>query len=298
MLIKEFNRAIDGQTNTAMLLEWLQRKADSLRPSAWRYNRAALVFYFSKKNNETLAASVKGIKGEATDLENRTSRKKLKSMPLEKLNGVLGELGKRRSSYSRRTQLFLICGELLGLRPNEWRGSKLLLNDEGAVLKGIRVKNSKNTNGRANGDFRSIWFQELMPEFEQLIIELNAELSTLSETEFATVYRECRKLLNRVNRKLYPKSKKNITLYSALHQCTANIKNTGMTPAEQAAMLGHISPVTSTSHYGKKSSGRRDFSQCVTPDEKNIEVVSNYCEKNSLKLSKPTNTKNQIVKQK
>ncbi|WP_035271569.1 site-specific integrase, partial [Desulfonatronum thiodismutans] len=73
--------------------------------------------------------------------------------------------------------------------------------------------------------------------------------------QFRKTYNACSRLLQRVNRKLFPKRKR-IVLYSTRHQAIANQKAAHNDPAATAVFAGHGVVDTATEHYGKRRVGR------------------------------------------
>ena len=75
--------------------------------------------------------------------------------------------------------------------------------------------------------------------------------------QYDRFYNDCIVQLNTANKAVFGNRNKNITLYSARHQFSANAKFSNKTKAEVAALMGHAVDATATIHYGKKQFGKQ-----------------------------------------
>lgn len=239
--------------------------ATNITQESWRSYRSALIFtaeiyYSSQEIDENTFSRIKRAldvtKGlSKKDVELRTSAKKQKHLAIKDLKKIDKELSKSKSIWAAPTRLWLRAGIIVGLRPTEWRKTELFEEDK----KFLRVKNAKNSNNRANGEFRTLYLDHLTDD-EYLIIKNHLKIVNSfkdSKDGWIGYYRGCSNLLKTKNKKVFPNRKKHPTLYSARHQFSANAKASGCKPEEIAALMGHASDLTAQMTYGKKVNGTR-----------------------------------------
>lgn len=243
---------------------------------SWRAYRAALIFtaeiYFSgevidEKTFERIKTVLKKTKGaNKKDIEIKTSAKKQKHLSIKDLKRIDEVLADSKSIWSMPTRLWLRAGVLTGLRPIEWKDAKLKKMDEHFILV---VKNAKNTNNRANGEFRTLNLDHLKRDDIALIRNhlkvANQFSSDLSD--WKNYYNGCSSLLRSKNKVAFPNRIKLPTLYSSRHQFSANTKASGCRPEEVAALMGHATDLTAQSTYGKKRYGTRGRKPNVDKNE-------------------------------
>jgi len=240
---------------------WMaQRKAD-WSPSTWRQYLAAANFAFGSRISELLH---EGNLPHSAPRGCRTSGLKEKRLPPDDLKLLLDHLTDsirqphRQNVHLSPTALaimLLLCGTVTGLRPCEWPNVTLSPSSPGAELV-LRVKNAKATNGRAHGPFRHIRLTDLNRYIDSLIRRLVVEAhaaALIGTYERQTA--SASQVLYRATRRLWPRRKKHYTLYSARHQAAANWK-TLLSKEQVAALMGHCSPETATTHYGRRAAGR------------------------------------------
>ncbi len=236
-------------------IEWLLARRSGLRPATWRQYRAAVVYvlnlhavadaeYFHARLMERPINPVS-----QRDLPARTSSSKAKTLPNADMGALVDHLSKHEGRWDQLTGLWLIWGSITGLRPVEWRDVEPQRH-EGEVI--LSVHNAKHDAQRANGPIRTVHVrhsEEALASLLDFIKELQAE-------QFEEVYEGCRLALRRATKTLWPRRKKQITLYSARHQFAADAKSAGLAPEVIAALMGHAVVETHEAHYGKRRSGR------------------------------------------
>lgn len=233
---------------------------------SWRSYRAAFNFiaeiyyetnFIDDKTYERIKSVLKKTNGMSKkDLEIKTSRRKQKHFSIKDLKKVDDELKLSKSIWSVSTRVWLRAGILTGLRPVEWRKSILIEDDENIVLK---VANAKNTNNRANGDFRHLYLNHLEENEINIIknhLKICNNFSNSKET-WDNYYNGCSNLLRQKTRSVFPNREKFPTLYSTRHQFSANSKASGCRPEELASLMGHATDLTAQMTYGKKIHGTR-----------------------------------------
>lgn len=195
-------------------------------------------------------------------------QKTFKKADFDKLIAYLREhVGKHK--YARTLTLWLTASRLTGLRPGEWENANLIQIDSTPAL---LVQNAKATNGRANGNERTLLLYRLTDE-ELGVIQDMIEMLVGYETEIS--FSKLQKLLgdymNRATRNCFGKRQKYPALYSSRHQFTADAKHSGHSKAEVAALLGQASDETAGTHYARKSSG--EFALKVSPLASEVRTV-------------------------
>ncbi len=202
----------------------------------------------------------------------QTSSPKLKALPKDVLD-ALQRYGDTTPGvvYVGPLLAFLKANLLVGLRPEEWFDASMFsyTGPGGAAGRGkpcvaLRVKNSKNSHGRANGAYREILMLDInTPDLATILHFLEivdthrtknpgATKEQLAATFFGPL-RHC--MANALTRIGYRPGTSRPTLYSSRHQAVANAKASGLSDREIAALFGHISTLTAKSHYGKKLNG-------------------------------------------
>tara|TARA_Y100001960_G_scaffold321323_1_gene395794 strand:- start:23233 stop:24285 length:1053 start_codon:yes stop_codon:yes gene_type:complete len=240
--------------------------AKEITQESWRSYRASLLFLaelylqtdlidqntFDKINNAVSKTKALNKK----EVEARTSAKKQKHLSIQDLKKLDKELSRSKSQWSVPTRIWLRAGILTGLRPVEWRGAKLIENNDSVAL---LVNNAKNTNNRANGETRTLHLNHLKPEDINIIKSHLRVVGKFNEkkSDWESLYQGCSNLLRNKNKIIFPLRKKHPTLYSARHQFSANAKASGCKPEEIAALMGHASDLTAQMTYGKKINGTR-----------------------------------------
>lgn len=250
------------------IAKWLHDTAPGLRKSTFRLYKAALGCYMEHMAKQYPEAAADYAAGHAElqklssklaaprkSLPDRTSSGKVKYVHLDDLMALCLNMVTSNSEWRRRACLWLASGIISGLRPIEWKNTEILekTSDGGLTLK---VANAKNTNGRANGEYREIsippgWMAEYVTKHLQ---ELQTWLS--HGFDYEDYYATSRNELRRAVLELWPNNKnRHYSLYSGRHQFCANLKREGKTKREVADQMGHASEETASEHYGKRRSG-------------------------------------------
>ena len=269
--------ALDAESYVRWLID---ERRPNLSPAAWRQYRCA-----AKAGLGQMAEA--GTLGEAEcgrlqaeldraktyprpNSEARTSQMKLKAIPeLDRLCAYVLATG--RSANRAPLARFLYASDAAGLRPCEWPSASFEERQSGPYRYVLRVVTAKHTNGRANGDRRTLYWRTLPKRRAASIIDTIAEAKRQTEIgRYERWLASLRSLLARVTREFFksPRTARNRkfpTLYSGRHAAAARWKQHYMSGARTAedfergaasvaALLGQASDATSTHHYGR---GRR-----------------------------------------
>lgn len=257
--------------------------ANTISQESWRSYRAALKFmseiYFNGgeidestfERINTVLDNTKGVNRK--DLELRTSAKKQKYLPIKDLKKIDNTLSQSKSVWSIPTRLWLRAGILTGLRPIEWRTTEINESDENIFL---IVVNAKNSNDRANGEKRTLSLNHLNKNELDIVKNHLKVVNKFNKkrNDWVGYYQGCSNLLRNKNKIIFPNRKKVPTLYSSRHQFSANVKASGCTPEEIAALMGHASDLTAQMTYGKKINGTKGRKPEVEKEE--VKSVRNH----------------------
>lgn len=262
-------RGIDQPSLTAVV-DWMKNQKSQWARSTWRQNRAALMHYIEQHKNddakETMSAKIEALiaierleqrDSEALRRGRETSSKKMKKLTAADLHKLISYFQNApQIRHGQATLVWALAGLSTGLRPVEWKHASCRIDSAGNPL--LTVNNAKHTNGRAHGTLRTIHLGDMSIDEQALLKQHLAYVAAakLSNGGFERHYHCCRDCLYEANKKLWPRRKQTIALYTARHQFTANAKAAGLTKVSIAALLGHASEETAAMHYGRGVSGR------------------------------------------
>jgi len=261
----EYNK-IPEEVTVRLLCRYLIDRHRHLSASTWRSYRAAVFHVYGSGMDRSSIEILNQIPGggKKPELTPYGASMKMKSFPPAMLSETLSYLSSHQTKIGNALWLWLTVGIETGLRPFEWFDAQIIDIDGSPYL---RVKNAKNTNGRANGDYRHLNLEEMDPNDIRYIkthlqviqtIKMSAGGDdALSRKKYNSYYSSCRRRLNIVVRRLWPDREKYPTLYSLRHQFIANTKADGFTLEEIAALCGQASAQTSAVHYGRKQNGSK-----------------------------------------
>lgn len=264
------NLGIDRASPAEVAAYALSRREEWSK-STWRQTKAALIFHFEEVGSaEALAAVASlrdGVQSVCLKKTTRTSGRRAKTVSMGDLSRVIRLVRASKSDYSGMLESWLLLGACFGLRPHEWCFAEVVhlppdeLGDSehaGAegVLPYLRIRNSKVTNGRGNGELRHLNLAGVAPDIVQAAGDFARLMSGLhADGSYRKCYRGCAQLLQRANRSLHRKNQsKWVQLYSARHKFSADAKK-NLTTTGVAATMGHVSDKTATEHYGRRSAG-------------------------------------------
>jgi len=257
---------IDWQEEPFMFVGWLLDQRRELAKPSWRNYKAAVHYLLVSADLEHVAEYLAVQNNEACLHKGRyTSAHKQKGLPDKKLGPILDEiLNSRKSKYGELLGLWLLAGRVTGLRPMEWFNARL----DGDIL---CVKNAKYSNGRSHGDQRHLDLSQVDPQkfnYVKTFLELLTQHSKDSKPE--DIYHACRKRMMGITKKLWPQHKRRPTLYSVRHQFAVDLKKSGMSFEEVAALFGHATDRTVNDHYGKKNAQGSGDCRGIKADPKEI----------------------------
>lgn len=263
------------QENPVAVANWLASRKPELSKSTFRQYKAALRFFMEKHGPKEAIEALDGLSQTGCPRGSQTSSKKAKKISADDLATIMDALSTSKSKYAPLVALWLYCGLLTGLRPCEWGRTTLMNNDNRLI-----VKNAKATNGRGNGSQRTLLLDQLHPKDRQTIAAFLALISKMSADAggFATLQSHSRAWFGRLTRRLWPQRAKRPSLYSCRHQCMADLKQSGLTRAQIAAIAGHAVDETATLHYARKVTGSRRsvHIRCPTQEVNTVKKTKLY----------------------
>jgi hypothetical protein len=249
-IIIEFDKRTgrDWRIHPLRLIEWMALLRPKWSPATWRVYRAAMTNVIRGEFPNLVEEAILILNNASVTLPaKRTKSYRIKKLLPEHLTLLTNHAKSKRSSNLSLAILMLRGAELVGLRPHEWFGSE---------RKGdcVVVNNSKHTNGRAFGPTRHIKLAATSDE-ENVLIDYVIECANKHETDelWRKRVKSIRMALGRATAEV---GIRGLHLYSARHQFSANAKFAGLSHVEIAALMGHASQETASTHYGRRSAGR------------------------------------------
>lgn len=273
---REMDIPLDEELDVRQFVVWLSEIKSTINTRSWRFYKSAVVFYL--ENHPDTDAAVEAMEylvkikstGALTKTE-RTSSLKLKKITFDDWQKLDTYLKLHKNKWHDALRAWLRSSVITGLRPVEWKNAMFILHDSQPALK---ILNAKATNGRGNGEFRTLLLKDVSIDDLKIIKDhLNNIRTFVGMDEYEYFYRACAISLYKACRKCWPKRKRHITLYSTRHQFSANAKSSGFSRLEIAAMMGHAVDITASIHYGKKIAGNESIT--VSPVTQEVSTVRN-----------------------
>lgn len=245
--------------------EIIARKTNWTR-STWRQYKASAIYYFELEGSNDALFAIEILRAETESdclkRSERTSGKRAKNPSREDLYRLLEAIRHKKSQYKEILISWIHLGGITGLRPHEWCQAEVVEHANAETVEPgpfLRVKNSKNSNGRAHGDYRHLaGLHELeahAPGMTELIIGFIAKMKQYNANgTFAAMTNSCRKLLRKCNTEVFGADGPWIQIYTARHIYSSNAKNLH-SRTEVAAAMGHSTDRTAGVHYGKRRYG-------------------------------------------
>lgn len=232
--------------------------------ATWRQYRAALVWYLERSAYAQAASYARSLdESPCLRKSQRTSARKSKRLPEQRLTQLIEHLSVGRGQYDRAIGLWVLSNYYVGLRPEEW------WTIEWKEPRLLQVRNAKRSQGRTFGMHRTLALDTFSEQEMHVLHEFLAIVAAHDDAQ--AFYLACCKRLWKINRKLWPNARRHITLYSGRHQFAADHKAAGLTRDELAALMGHGSNRTADRHYARRQFGRSRST--VSPAAEDVERV-------------------------
>jgi len=281
-LERRFSResGVNNMSPDEVVASLLQTKP-TLSMSTFRQYKASILYVLDRHHpNHELAIdllreeSSAGLKKAST----QTSGTKQKFVPDPVWHVLRDALSERaRRGYTRSRGLLQVLEATLasGLRPNEWTTAVIATHTE-TQRPILRAQNSKDSNGRANGEQRELFIDGLEPEQLEAVRDAIEYCRVDDNTETVKIVRGLKNeladakrwimLQERGNSKVRARHLNPVTLYSFRHQFIADAKSTWSDPVLISATVGHSSTRTAFEHYGKRKNAQRRVRVLPTPE--------------------------------
>lgn len=242
----------------------------------WRMHRCGYRLLLKKRlekgainddNYELLMNLMKDARGlTKSEREKKTSSKRKKVITSQHIDMIEDITKKKSSKWGQALVIFLKAAVATGLRPNEWRTAELYYDDQDRCI--VKTINFKANEVRSYAPFREIDITGIPPEYLDSVKKHVSIIEGITKNGLIDEYMlGCSSLLYWCNKKLWPKRKANITLYTGRHQFSANAKaSSDVSDTERAAMMGHKTTVTSRERYGKTRTGNQGLSPKIADE--------------------------------
>jgi len=288
-------------------VEWLSDLRPSISPSTWRvYRRGALAILPVTEDGLLASEALEALTSQGTKRirkndkkpkspSAKTSARRLMAVGLNDLVDLTTELNRRASLAGRSIgdqnrplvlQDWLIAGLATGLRPVEWRQSRLIF--EGTEAEWPRteadqygcyrladdkpldafaavgqtwmpasgrvfmvIAGTKHSNGRGNLATRVLDLSELPAGIMRCVARMIWR-GAAAEERWKQTYAHAADMLYRIQRQIWPERRALIQLYSCRHQTLANLKYLIGT-LESAVIAGHATVDGPIRHYVRQS---------------------------------------------
>lgn len=193
------------------------------------------------------AAALKSIKSKLSKKRPKVGpAKKKRTISAADMTILMDELHKEDTPMSRQVMLYCQVSITTGLRPSEWM-SATLVGDE------LIIKNAKNSNNRACGDYRTLSLSD-KPDVREVQKNLISQYLDLipqtSEKDFAGFNKNTYAGLRYYSKKILG-DKKALCLYTMRHQYSATMK-ANYPKSVVAIAMGHRSEDTAGRNYSPK----------------------------------------------
>lgn len=252
----------------------IRSRAQELSTATLRQYRAAIAFGLDTDRIPAGASETPDLRTACGQPRGRfTSSLKSKRIRPRDLRRIDGALRRSSSQYARELRAFLLANMIVGARVTEWRSAHFVERHAETGAPALVLANAKHTNTRAHGPTRTLHLGGLSPDAITTIATCASWLSVRHAAgTFAQWQAGAAKLLQRLGRKLWPRRRRHITLYSTRHHAAARYKAL-YGQAEVAALLGHAALTTAGTHYARTARGARHPSPSSCPQPRATDVA-------------------------
>jgi hypothetical protein len=259
----------------------------TLRPASVRQVRAALIFTMTEAAEiepgraESLNAAIALLRGwvsrKGAGGAPQTSQWKQKNDVEDDMSRICHAVLATTSENAETLVAALDSGELTGARFVEWPTAKFGPSTVPGYAWELTLVNGKNGNGRSHGEMRTLRWESLPDHLvSQMTFWIAVAKTAAAQGRYETLRDTLEALMRRVTKTLFPRRTKHPTLSSVRHAAAARFKAAYVANANAkeakllglaivAALLGHASDATATTHYARPSRGDSRF-PVPTPD--------------------------------
>lgn len=253
--------------NLVRVVDELLASRPNIAPATFRQRKAAILWSLARLkegapdrgNPDVLAAMARlrmatsaGCKKKTTE----TSAKKVKKILASDFDAICRTLAGNLDLAERAkpTLAAITLLNLTGMRPVELLSVELSEIEDGRIC--VEVSSAKATNGRGIGAKRHIVLDVLPAEERALVEYWPIYVAERQAMKIPGTLSNLKAYLRRTAERALGKRRAYPCFYTFRHQVAADMKSAGRTPEEIAAVLGHGSSRTATTHYARKVSGR------------------------------------------
>jgi hypothetical protein len=252
-----------------------------LRSSSRRQFRAALVFAMTEaaemqpERAASLNAAIALLRAwhsqKDGDGTTRTSQWKQKNGVEKDTPRICHALLAGTSMNAKALVALLNSTELTGVRFVEWPTATFGPSSVPGYAYELTIGNGKQGNGRSHGETRTLLWKELPDSFiRQLTFWIAIAKAAAAEERYERLRETLEALMRRVTKELFPRRGERPTLSSGRHAAAARFKAayvaTATTEEEKlhglamvAALLGHATDATASSHYARAGNGKSRY---------------------------------------
>ncbi|SIO61617.1 hypothetical protein SAMN05443247_08901 [Bradyrhizobium erythrophlei] len=254
-----------------------------LAPSTHRQNRAALIFTMIEGavirpiRGPVLQKAIALLRGRPAQQEGssdgglRTSQQKQKTGVEDDIERICYAALAADGDNATTLVAAIECGALTGARLTEWPSAVFGPSVVPGYAWQLTLSNGKHGNGRAHGETRTLLFESLS---DDLVLQMNHWIAVAraaaEDQSYDTLLDTLEAFMRRLTKELFPRRKKRPTLSSMRHAAAARFKATYVVPAATeeeklhglaivAALLGHASDATASTHYARPREGKSRF---------------------------------------
>lgn len=272
-------------------LKWcIKFHASTWSSSTWKLTRLGYSLVIDKmlsqqQISKEKADNLKILFSQASPLkkserEKKTSARRKKNISSENIETLTEYLSQNKNKWAKALLVWLLAGVATGLRPNEWLTAELKQTDDRLI---VRTENFKANEKRSYAKHREIDITDLPERFKKAVSEHILVVAKMKELKVYEKYAKgCSDLLRLCNKKLWPRRKANIMLYTGRHQFSANAKaDDTCSEQERAAMMGHKTVMTSRERYGRRKSGSKGLTPNIA-DRAVLSLIQSPLDSNTL----------------
>lgn len=265
------NNTLESESDYILLTNKLVDHLNGKGKSTYRQFKAAFTYVLGRMEHHKAIEILHNAEIELVEASNHTSankKKNLTEIELEVLEEALETKAKINNHWlDKPLYTIFSCLCLTGMRPSELESSEYIqdpvLPTEGydGTYPVVKIKNGKYTYNRSFGLYRYVGVSQYSKK-QQLLIQLGISYAKAlkgldgEELTLANYYEALRKKFARLVEKKFKCPAKSISLYTCRHQFIADLKFSGYSPVEIAAMVGHKITKTAAEHYGKYKHGK------------------------------------------
>jgi len=248
------NDYISGEVTPNKIREALIEKSKTASKGYWQRVRCAAVFCLEEKRLHKAAKFIQETQNKYKGCDAKQLSKPLRKVTNKDHMALINQTIKK-GDHSLWAALTISW--VLGCRPIEMMSLELLQGNQ------VFITGAKKTESGKRGLDRQIILTDDDYKLVSNALPLLLNERWPSDADVERAIGRLRRRLENLNKKLFPKRKRQITFYSYRHQMGSNLKSSDKTRPEIAAIMGHQS-VNSVNKYGDRRQGKGSVRISVT----------------------------------